>query len=158
MANICEYRLRIKGKKENCYHFLNSMSVYSNCETFKEEGTDDSFIIEAIGDCKWDVYAYIKKVPAKFNFEEALKRALEGDYSAFFNLPLKDKSKMFDIEVQISWTDVEDIELDARTNNLLKYSYEHWNKGEKIKPEKGERRETFFAFIVDDYIIIDDYI
>lgn len=64
MANNCEYSIKIKGTRENCYKFLNKMTDYDEPNHFyrmfsaidsAEEGTDDNFEMRIYGDCAWSL-------------------------------------------------------------------------------------------------------
>ena len=64
---------------------------------------------------------------------------------------MRDKAKVYDVEVRISWTDVDDIMVDEDNSSLLLYSYEHWDKGEEVEWVDDENLEEFFVFTVEDY-------
>ena len=145
MANICEYRLRFKGKQEDCYLFLCSMPVYNFLDQIKEVGTEDDFTLEAIGDCKWSLYSYVKKIPANYNHTEVRKSIKSAeDCCDLWYIPLKDKTKIFNVEVQVSWAEIDNPTVNK--DGSIRYSYEHWHNGEKITPIKNERKEKFFVF------------
>jgi hypothetical protein len=150
MANICEYCLKIKGKKEDCHLFLLSMPAYDDYNVIKEEGTDDDFILAATGTCKWDVYAYVEDVEADFDHEAVRKSISESKCTDLWYIPLKDKSKVFNVDVRISWTDIEDTVIDEEENCIMS-SYEHWNNGEEAEITEEESKEEFFVFKLDDY-------
>jgi hypothetical protein len=145
MANICEYRLRVKGKKEDCNLFLYSMPAYNFLDPITEEGTDDNFIIEAVGDCKWDLYSYVEETPDDYNHTDVRKNIKdEEDCYDLWYIPLKDKTKIFNVEVQVSWADIDNPI--ANEDGSIKYNYEHWNNGEEITPIENEHKEEFFVF------------
>jgi hypothetical protein len=147
MANICEYRLKIKGKKENCEKFLNAMPAYDDYDIVEEKGTDENFVLSATGSCKWDVYAYVGEVEKDFDYI----KAREQDPIDLWYIPLKDKSKVYDVEVRISWADIDDIIVDEDNPEFLLYNYEHWDRGEKVDWVDNENLEEFFIFKEEDY-------
>jgi hypothetical protein len=153
MANWCEYRLRIKGKRDDCYFFLNSMNALEEYDIRKEKGTDDNFVLEAIGYCKWDVYSYTMPVNKSFNYEEqrASITTIE-DCWRFFSLPPEDKSKLFNVDVLISWTDIDEPFVDDDFPEELDYSFEHWNNGERIDLTEEDCEDPFFTFLTEDYM------
>ena len=147
MANICEYRLEIKGKKEDCENFLLAMPAYDDYDVVEEKGTDDEFTLRAKGTCKWDVYAYVEEVDDDFDYE----KARESEPEDLWYIPLKDKSRVYNVEVRISWTDVEDIVIDEDMPGTLQCSYEHWKNGESPDWVDDENLEEFFVFIKEEY-------
>ncbi len=58
MANICEYKVIVKGRKNACYAFYGSMSCMDYKEIVSEKGTEDKYEMFFIGNCKWGVDAY----------------------------------------------------------------------------------------------------
>ena len=67
MANICLYKIKVKGSKKACYKLVDMMPLYSGeKEYISEEGTDEDFTLVFTGDCKWSVDCYTK-------FEKDLK-------------------------------------------------------------------------------------
>ena len=57
MANICLYKVLVKGKKKVCLKLLNIMSGDYN-EILRSDGTEDEYEILFRGECNWDVDAY----------------------------------------------------------------------------------------------------
>ena len=59
MANICLYKIRVKGTKAACYALVNMMPLYSwEKEYMDEEGPDDGYSLLFSGACKWGVDCY----------------------------------------------------------------------------------------------------
>ena len=59
MANFCEFKFEIRGKKNACYAFLGSTS----CDDYSidhESGTEDNYVIQYSGSCKYSPDAYCK--------------------------------------------------------------------------------------------------
>ena len=55
MANRCEYKVIVKGKKSVCYAFYGSMRVLENKWITEEEGAEQAYTLRLEGDCKWSV-------------------------------------------------------------------------------------------------------
>ena len=56
MANICLYKIKVKGTKTACYALVNMMPLYSwEKEYLSEEGTDEDYTLVFSGACKWSV-------------------------------------------------------------------------------------------------------
>ena len=53
MADLCEYKFIIKGKKNACYAFFGSQIYADEKEIVKESGTDENYTLCFCGDCKW---------------------------------------------------------------------------------------------------------
>jgi hypothetical protein len=129
------------------------MNTLEEYDIRKEEGTDDNFVLEAVSYCKWDVYSYTRPANKSFNYEgqRASITAIE-DCWRFFSLPPKDKSKLFNVDVLISWTNVDDAYVDNDIPEELAYSFEHWNNGERIELTEEDCEDEFFIFLAEDYI------
>lgn len=101
MANICKYRVIVKGKKNACYAFFGSMSG-GDKEVLKEFGTNDQYTLLFDGECKWSVDSYCnKKWKGEFpvllpeGADEAYRMAGEN----YLCYKVQDRSKMFNVEV-----------------------------------------------------------
>lgn len=64
MANNCYYEMMIKGSKENCRKWLRKMKSYDepnhfwrifDATVYDEQGTDDEYYINIMGDCAWSL-------------------------------------------------------------------------------------------------------
>ena len=63
MANICEYKVLVKGKRGACYAFIGAMPQYDDYTVIKTETNPDEehdFAIYFNCCCKWSVDAYAK--------------------------------------------------------------------------------------------------
>ena len=124
MANICEYKVIVKGKKNACYAFYGSMSAFDKW-VVSEEGTDDNFILKFEGNCKWYVDCYCnpysgnKPVILPEDSEEAYNLAEEK----FWYHTVQERSEMFSVEVLCNSADVDD---------YLGDTFEHYISGKKI--------------------------
>jgi hypothetical protein len=142
MANACDYKVIVKGKKNACYAFFGSMSAYDYKDITSESGTDDKFVLFFEGDCKWSVDSYCTPWEGGFPVElpddpdEAMREA-EDKY--WYNT-VQERSKMFGVEVQCNSADVEgcgdmlafaeeySIEVDKKNIGY----YEHYKNGEDV--------------------------
>jgi len=132
MANICEYKVIVKGKKNACYAFYGSMSSLNNKLIIEEEGTDEEYLMKFQGDCKWSVDAYCEPWDGEFpvllpeDFSDACSKA-EDDY---WYKTVRDRSKMFEVEV---WCNSADVDFPVQEY------FEHYINGENaggICPEE----------------------
>ena len=130
MANICEYKVIVKGKKNACYAFYGSTSNFGGKEIDHGEGTDDDYTLYYNGDCKWSIDSYCspfkgeKPVQLPENFEEAEEA---GENLYWYNT-VQERSEMFQVEVQCCSADIEDYDEDGPYN-----IYEHYINGKACK-------------------------
>ena len=125
MANICLYKIKVKGTKAACYAFIDMMPSYNaDKEILSEEGTDDAYELVLRGDCKWSVSAYTEKMenPQPWSQEE-ISKIEDGDH---WDKTLKDKSVLLDCEIFCNSKDIDDSSW---------ATYEHYNKGVEIRDE-----------------------
>lgn len=125
MANICMYKIKVKGNKQACYALVNMMPLYSyEKEYMLEEGTEDDFTLVFKGDCKWSVEAYTSPMenPVQLSKHE-IESICDGDH---WDKTLRDKSIMLGVEIYCNSKDIDDSCWSV---------YEHYNKGVKIKDE-----------------------
>ncbi len=125
MANICLYKIKVKGTKQACYALVNMMPLYSYEKIYlSEEGTDADFTLVFSGDCKWSVDSYTMPLenPVPFT-EEELNRVEDGSY---WGMPLQQKSILLNCEIFCNSKDI-----DASSYA----QYEHYDKGRVIHDE-----------------------
>lgn len=125
MANICLYKIKVKGRSKACYALVNMMPLYSwEKEYISEEGTEDDFTLVFLGACKWGTSAYTSPIsnPKPFT-EEELDAVEDGDH---WDKTLKDKSILLDCEIFCNSKDIDD---------SCWSIYEHYNRGEEIFDE-----------------------
>ncbi|MCR4805733.1 MAG: hypothetical protein K5981_08800 [Clostridia bacterium] len=136
MANICEYKIVVKGKKNACYAFLGSTPQMDYRDIQEEGGTDDDYMIRFEGDCKWAIDCYCEP----YNGEAPIK--LPADSHEAFMLgnddywfkTVKDRSRIFAVEVICNSADIEDYNPKYGPYNI----YEHYVCGEKVEDECPE--------------------
>ena len=125
MANICLYKIKVKGRQRACYALVDMMPLYSwEKEYLSEEGTEDDFELIFLGACKWAVDSYTSKMnnPVPFTDEE-LNAVQDGDH---WDKTLKDKSVLLDCEIFCNSKDIDD----------PSYAYyEHYDRGVAIYDE-----------------------
>ena len=125
MANICLYKIKVKGTKKACYALVNMMPLYSYEKEFlDEEGTDEDFILTFMGDCKWAVDCYTSPMenPKPFT-EEELDAVADGDH---WDKTLKDKSVLLNCEIFCNSKDIDDSCWSV---------YVHYDRGKQIFDE-----------------------
>ena len=120
MANICKYKVIVKGKKDACYALYWSMSVMDGISIEDEGGSDDDYMIRFEGNCKWTVDAYCK--PWDGSFDVDIPATLE-DALKYRGITVQERSRLFKVEVLCNSADMveEDYEL-----------YEHYISGDRI--------------------------
>ena len=147
MANICLYKILIKGSKPACYAFIDMMPSYNaDKEILREEGTDEVYELVLRGDCKWSVSAYTNRMenPQPFTDEEIAKIE-DGDH---WDKTLKDKSILLNCEIFCNSKDID---------NSSWAIFEHYNKGTVIRDEcpkelhikRGRDYDTYGVAVFD---------
>ena len=135
MANICEYNVLVKGKKNGCYAFYGSMPVLDDIQILEEKGTDDNYEMRFNGDCKWSVDSYcttrkengpVSDLPE--DYEEAYDYGQDR-----WGFTVQDRSEMYDVEVYCNSADVEDY--DDEPYQI----FEHYIKGEE-QPDSDDEK------------------
>ena len=134
MANICEYKVIVKGKKNGCYAFYGSMPVLDDINITKEKGTDDNYEMHFEGDCKWSVDSYCseRKESGPVEIPSDPQEAWEYGQDNW-GFTVQDRSEMYDVEVICNSADVEDF--DDEPYQI----FEHYYSG---KPAKDNCDET----------------
>ena len=135
MANICEYRVKVKGRKNACYAFYGSMSCMDYKEVDNESGSGNSFTLMFSGNCKWSVDSYCKEWDGEcpVNLPADPEAAYNEAEEKYWYKTVQDRSKMFDLEV---WCNSCDIDGDPDIA-----IYEHYKNGEPIVDELPEELE-----------------
>ena len=126
MANFCEYKMIVKGKKNARYAFVGAMAALDEKVIEKESGTDDNYQLFFTGSCKWSVDSYCKteyegECPVELP-EDAIDAREEGEENYWY-YTVQEHSRMFDVEVQCCSADVDDPMGDW---------YEHYKSGNPI--------------------------
>ena len=125
MANICEYRVIVKGRKNACYAFFGSMSCCEEKIIDDESGSNEDFAMRFHGWCKWDVDCYCTPWEGEFpvTLPEDFEKARDEAEEQYWYNTVKERSKMFDVEVWCNSADIDDPMFDY---------FEHYKNGEKL--------------------------
>lgn len=129
MANVCEYKMIVKGKRNGCYAFYGSTSNFGGKKLDSWEGPDENGTLKFHGDCKWAIDSYCtpysgeKPVKLPEDYNEALQ---EGEDCYWYNT-VRERSEMFQVEVQCVWADTDDYDPETGPDNV----YEHYKNGEE---------------------------
>ena len=133
MANCCNYKVIVKGKKNACYAFFGSMPAYDDKYITEESGTDDDYTVFIEGNCKWAVDAYCTpwEGPCPVELPEDADEAYNEAEENYWYNSVRDRSKMFNVEVQCNSADIEDYDPEFGPYEI----YEHYVNGEEIDDE-----------------------
>ena len=125
MANICLYKIKVKGTKTACYALVNMMPLYSwEKEYISEEGTDEDYTLVFSGACKWGVDCYTEKHKGLVPFTpEEIAKVEDGDGWGY---PISEKSFLLGCEIFCNSKDIDD---------ACWADYIHYNKGKQIFDE-----------------------
>ena len=109
MANICKYHIKVKGAKNACYALFGGMNVLDDKWIEEEHGTDSDYTMVFQGDCKWAVDMYTEPYdnPTEIPIPDGSDAAEEFG-NDFRGVTLKDKSKLFHVEVWCNSVDIDD--------------------------------------------------
>ena len=146
MANICFYKIKVKGTKAACFALVDMMPLYSGeKEYISQEGTDDDFTLVFTGDCKWSVSAYTKKQEGLVPYTaEEIANVQDGDG---WEICLEDKSLLLGCEIFCNSKDIDD---------YCYAMYEHYKNGIEIKDECPKELHIKRGRDYDcDYIVVD---
>lgn len=165
MANICWYQIRVRAKKENAYMFYYTTPEYNNKEIITEMGDKDDYTIIYKGDCKWSLNSYCqeKENIEKIDVSNFIKEdfSLSNDVSVYWYHTLKNKSKMFECEIEV-FSEYEDYCVRDNSGDIP--TFEHYKNGEIIEKinlpynEMKNKLEILFEIpnIIHEYEEIDD--
>ena len=135
MANYCEYKVTVKGRKNACYAFFGSMSMADDPRTISETGDENNFTLQFEGTCKWDVDSYCTpwegEVPVQIpeGATAAYLYAVDYQYKT-----VRDRSRMFQVEV---WCNSADID-GYNPKKGPQETFEHYINGKAIRVECPE--------------------
>lgn len=146
MANYCEYKVIVKGKKNACYAFFGSMSCLDDKYIVEESGTDEKYRMFFEGYCKWSVDCYCTPWEGEFpvKLPDDYQKAYEEAEEKYWYNTVQERSKMFEVEVRCNSADIEDWPIFE--------IYEHYKNGEpkesrcfkKLRISRDEEFEDFF--------------
>lgn len=152
MANLCSYKVKVKGPRNACYAFFGSMSCADDKSIVSEEGTAAETILIFEGNCKWSVDSYCKQWKGNFPvlLPENAENAMYEAEKKYWYHTVQERSKMFNVEVWCNsgdlddvgyieemLADIDDIEdvlqsqgIDVEDLDLSIFCYEHYINGE----------------------------
>ena len=112
MANICSYRIQVKGKKQACYAFYGSIPVLDSKSILNESEDGDDYMIQFEGDCKWDVDMYTHSdeespVFALSDLPEDCDEAFDFGLD-YWDISLRSKSRIFNVDVICNSIDIDE--------------------------------------------------
>lgn len=108
MANLCKFKIIVKGRANACAAFYTSTPSYG-LTIVEERGTEDDHYLRFEGSCKWAVDYCSKKwdgpcpVTLPAGIREAGAKAMR-DYSDY---SMQDRSRMFRVEVLCNSADLD---------------------------------------------------
>ncbi len=125
MANVCAYKVIVKGKRNACMAFFGSMPCLDDKSINSDTGTDENCTIFFVGDCKWSVDSYCSNWEGDFPVEipENPDDAYELAEERYHGITVRERSKMFNVEVICNSADIED---------YFGETYEHYINGTEI--------------------------
>lgn len=102
MANYCEYKTLVRGRKNACYAFLGSSPTADDIHVIEGSGTTENYTLIFSTGCKWGVDAYCDKP-----WDGSFPVDLPDDYNEASSIAekkyryrsMRDRSKMFSLEV-----------------------------------------------------------
>lgn len=123
----------VKGKKSACYAFYEGQHWIDCKDVDVESGSDDEYILQFSGNCKWSVDQYCSEYGGDCPVE--LPNDIEGakqvsDDLQAWQYTVKSKSKMFNVEVMCNSCDIE--------GDPYVAFYEHYLNGEPIASDLPE--------------------
>ena len=152
MANICEYKGIIKGKKNACYAVFGSMSCMDDKQIVEEGEKDGEYYLRFEGDCKWSVDSYCteRENTDPLDIPEDIEEA-EAFGEDNWYIPQYQKPNLFGVELWINSADVEDY--DPEWYDECGGHYEHYAKnGEEINDDCPKE-----LYIKNPYGDMDDF-
>lgn len=125
MANICLYKIKVRGRQRACYALVDMMPLYSwEKEMLSEEGTEEDFTLVFLGACKWSVKYGTSAIPNIAPFTDAeLEAVADGDH---WDTTMRDKSILLGVEIWCNSKDIDDSSWAI---------FEHYDRGRVINDE-----------------------
>ncbi len=127
MANVCEFHMIVKGKKNACYAFYEGQNNYEKWIE-EEDGTDEEYTMQFFGTCKWSVDQYCGdysgECPVELpdDLDEAIEFVQEMEV---WDYNVESRSRMFSVEVMCNSRDAEGDPEHAY--------YQHYKNGKPVK-------------------------
>ena len=124
---ICEYKAIIKGKKNACYAFMGSMPAFEGVAVYEEKGSDAEYYIRIGSECKYKVDAYCDPWDGSFPVQipDDPDEAYDAGQREYSFRTVRDRSKMFMVEVLCNSADIDDFDPDEGPIEI----FEHYVNG-----------------------------
>lgn len=105
MANYCDYKGILKGRKNACYAAYGCFQAYDDKWIVKEYGTSDDYFLQFEGNCKWSIqhYSCPWEESKPIAIPEDPEEAFEYTEKNYQNLALADICQLFQVELLCNW-------------------------------------------------------
>lgn len=105
MANYCDYKGILKGRKNACYAAYGCFQAYDDKWIVKEYGTSDDYFLQFEGNCKWSIQHYSRpwEESKPITIPEDPEEAFEYTEKNYQNLALADICQLFQVELLCNW-------------------------------------------------------
>lgn len=105
MANYCDYKGILKGRKNACYAAFGCFEAYDDKWIVKEYGTDENYFLQFEGNCKWSIqhYSHPWKESKPIAIPESPEEAFAYTEKNYQNLALADICQLFQVELLCNW-------------------------------------------------------
>lgn len=105
MANYCDYKGILKGRKNACYAAYGCFEAYDDKWIVKEYGTSDDYFLQFEGNCKWSIQHYSRpwKEPKPITIPENPEEAFAYTEKNYQDLALADICQLFQVELLCNW-------------------------------------------------------
>ena len=162
MANVCRYKVIVKGKKNACYAFYGSMFCFDQT-ILKEKEDNGIWTMSFDGSCGWAVDAYCE--PWKGDFPVALPedsdKAMSEAGDKYLHKTVQERSKMFEVEVWCNSADIDVYDPHYGPREI----FEHYINGKKAGghcPEElrigGYLLDDSDTSCASDFVIYDGFL
>lgn len=154
MANLCKFKIIVKGRKNACAAFYASTVSNGGLSVMEEHGTVDNYYLRFEGGCNWSVDYRSKKWdgPCPVELPEDIQEAGVKAKQAYSDYSLQDRSRMFRVEVLCNSGDVDDFDcaryvhyrsgIPARSycpDELRLKEERYWRPAAEVEREEQER-------------------
>ncbi len=110
MANICVYKVKVKGKKNHCYAMLGVLPKSDENEILREEGSDENYTLVFRNNCKWSLtyHQYKEFDGTKFNDIPDDPYEAMAKFDGIWEYSMAALSKMLDVNIWYNSGDIDD--------------------------------------------------
>lgn len=105
MANYCDYKGILKGRKNACYGAFGCFNAYEDKQIVKESGTPEDYVLQFEGNCKWSMEYYAKPWTGSWQYQipEDPMEALEYAEGHHHDMRLADICRLYQVELLCNW-------------------------------------------------------